>query len=60
MTKPLLPAFACALLATAIPAEAQDLPEGPGKLMVTTVCGGLSRHQTVSRSDTRPEGLAQP
>src|SRR5450631_4138045 len=39
MTKPLLPALTCALLATTLPAAAQDFPEGPGKQLVTAVCG---------------------
>jgi virginiamycin B lyase len=40
MIKPVLAALTCALFATAFPVEAQDFPEGPGKQIVTAVCGG--------------------
>ena len=40
MSKLNMPALTCALLCAALPAEAQDFPEGPGKQMVTAVCGG--------------------
>jgi virginiamycin B lyase len=39
MSRPLLPVLACALLSVAFHAEAQDFPEGPGKQIVTAVCG---------------------
>jgi virginiamycin B lyase len=39
MNRPLVPALACALFAAALPVQAQDFPEGPGKQMVTAVCG---------------------
>ena len=39
MNKPIVPVLACALLISAVPARAQDFPDGPGKQMVTAVCG---------------------
>ena len=39
INKRLVPALTCALFATALPVQAQDFPEGPGKQMVTAVCG---------------------
>jgi virginiamycin B lyase len=39
-TKLLLPALAVALLGSATPVLAQDLPDGPGKETVAAVCGG--------------------
>jgi virginiamycin B lyase len=55
MNKPLLPTLACALLSSAFPAQAQDFPEGPGKQIVTAVCGACHDINRI-RVGYTPEG----
>ena len=55
MNKPLLSALACALLSSAGAAQAQDFPEGPGKQIVTAVCGAC-HDITRIRVGYTPEG----
>src|SRR5262249_16671566 len=55
MTKLLLRVFACTLLGSAFPAQSQDFPDGPGKQIVTAVCGGCHDINRI-RVGYTPEG----
>ena len=55
MTKLLLPVLACTLLGSAFPAQAQGLPDGEGKEIVTAVCGGCHDINRI-RIGYTPEG----
>jgi virginiamycin B lyase len=54
-TKSPLPALAAALFGFAVPALAQDFPDGPGKETVTAICGGCHDVNRV-RAGYSPEG----
>jgi virginiamycin B lyase len=53
--KPFPAILACSLLMTTRPLEAQDFPEGPGKQIVTAVCGGCHDINRI-RIGYTPEG----
>ncbi len=55
MFKPFAVVATCAMLATALPVCAQDFPEGPGKHMVTAVCGACHDINRI-RIGYTPEG----
>src|SRR6187455_598571 len=55
MNRPLFPALACALLSSVSTAHAQDFPEGPGKQIVTAVCGACHDINRI-RVGYTPEG----
>jgi virginiamycin B lyase len=55
MGKPLLPVLVCVLLSGAVHAEAQDFPDGPGKQIVTAVCGACHNINRLKVGYT-PEG----
>jgi virginiamycin B lyase len=55
MNRPVLPVFACALLTTTLPLQAQDFPEGSGKQIVTAVCGACHDINRI-RVGYTPEG----